>query len=238
MDIIEKKDVMLHLPYHSFDSVIDFLREAAIDPFVQSIKITCYRLAKNSKVINALINAVRNGKEVMVVLELRARFDEEANLRWKAQLEEEGVKVVLGIGFFHIRRIDVRRLHRSQTGIDEFIVFRLQCRRTLAHLFYQAMTGGIESEAAGVENILQCVFFAAVRPRHRGKANDGRVGTEAVVERKGGEVVDTLQAAGAGPGNGARGNTTDQYPVDVSMRQLVGLQYHGGFSTCGRLATS
>lgn len=97
MDIIEKKDVMLHLPYHSFDSVIDFLREAAIDPFVQSIKITCYRLAKNSKVINALINAVRNGKEVMVVLELRARFDEEANLRWKAQLEEEGVKVVLGI---------------------------------------------------------------------------------------------------------------------------------------------
>ncbi len=95
MDIIEKKDVMLHLPYHSFDSVIDFLREAAIDPFVQSIKITCYRLAKNSKVINALINAVRNGKEVMVVLELRARFDEEANLRWKAQLEEEGVKVVL-----------------------------------------------------------------------------------------------------------------------------------------------
>jgi len=97
MDVIAKKDVMLHLPYHSFDSVIDLLREAAIDPFVVSIKITCYRVAKNSKIINALINAVRNGKEVTVVLELRARFDEEANMMWKEQLEEEGVKVLLGI---------------------------------------------------------------------------------------------------------------------------------------------
>jgi polyphosphate kinase len=97
MHIIEKRDVMLHLPYHSFDSIIDLLREAAIDPYVQSIRITCYRMAKNSKVINALINAVRNGKEVTVMLELRARFDEEANMRWKTYLEEEGVKVVLGI---------------------------------------------------------------------------------------------------------------------------------------------
>ncbi len=97
MDIIEKKDVMLHLPYHSFDSVIDLLREAAIDPYVQSIRITCYRLARNSKIINALINAVRNGKTVTVVIELRARFDEEANMKWKAYLEEEGVKVVLGL---------------------------------------------------------------------------------------------------------------------------------------------
>lgn len=97
MDVIEKRDVMLHFPYHSFDSIIDLLREAAIDPFVQSIRISLYRLARNSKIINALINAVRNGKEVTVVLELRARFDEEANMRWKAQLEEEGVKVLLGV---------------------------------------------------------------------------------------------------------------------------------------------
>ncbi len=97
MEVIKKRDVMLHLPYHSFDSVIDLLREAAIDPFVQSIRIALYRVARNSKIVNALINAVRNGKEVTVVLELRARFDEEANMRWKAQLEEEGVTVVLGI---------------------------------------------------------------------------------------------------------------------------------------------
>jgi polyphosphate kinase len=97
MEVIEKRDVMLHFPYHSFDSVIDLLREAAIDPFVQSIKVSLYRVAKNSKIVNALVNAVRNGKDVTVILELRARFDEEANMRWKAQLEEEGVKVVLGI---------------------------------------------------------------------------------------------------------------------------------------------
>jgi polyphosphate kinase len=96
-DIILKQDVLLHFPYHSFNSVIDLLREAAMDPEVISIKITAYRLAPNSKVINALINAVRNGKNVVVMLELRARFDEEANLEWKERLEDEGVKVLIGM---------------------------------------------------------------------------------------------------------------------------------------------
>jgi polyphosphate kinase len=96
-DVIEKKDVMLHFPYHSFNTIIDLLREAAIDPDVRSIKITAYRLASNSKVINALVNAARNGKEVIVMLELKARFDEEANLEWRNVLEEEGVKVLLGV---------------------------------------------------------------------------------------------------------------------------------------------
>ena len=96
-DVVMRRDVMLHFPYHSFNPVIDLLREAAIDPDVASIKITTYRLAKQSKVINALINAVRNGKQVMVMLEVRARFDEEANLAWKVRLEDEGVKVLIGI---------------------------------------------------------------------------------------------------------------------------------------------
>jgi polyphosphate kinase len=96
-DTILQKDVMLHFPYHSFNAVIDLLREAAIDPDVTSIKVTCYRLARQSKIINTLINAVRNGKQVMVMLELRARFDEEANLAWKERLEDEGVKVLIGI---------------------------------------------------------------------------------------------------------------------------------------------
>ncbi len=95
-DVIVKKDVMLHFPYHSFDAIIDLLREAAMDPDVISIMITAYRLAPNSKVINALINAARNGKKVVVMLELKARFDEEANLEWKKVLENEEVKVVLG----------------------------------------------------------------------------------------------------------------------------------------------
>jgi polyphosphate kinase len=96
-DVILEKDIMLNFPYHSFNPVIDLLREAAIDPEVTAIKITAYRLASNSKVINALINAVRNGKQVTVMLELRARFDEEANLEWKERLEEEGVKVLIGV---------------------------------------------------------------------------------------------------------------------------------------------
>ncbi|MFZ1799561.1 MAG: polyphosphate kinase 1 [Chitinophagaceae bacterium] len=96
-DVIEKKNILLHFPYHSFDPLIDLLREAAIDPHVFSIKMTAYRLASQSKVINALINAARNGKQVIVMLELRARFDEEANLQWKKILEEEGVKVLLGV---------------------------------------------------------------------------------------------------------------------------------------------
>jgi polyphosphate kinase len=81
-DVIDKKDVLLHFPYYSFYPIIDLLREAAIDPDVSSIKITAYRLAADSKVINALINASRNGKKVEVMLELKARFDEEANLEW------------------------------------------------------------------------------------------------------------------------------------------------------------
>ena len=96
-EVVLEKDVMLHFPYHSFNAIIDLLREAAMDPDVTSIKITAYRLAPSSKVINALINAVRNGKEVVVMLELRARFDEEANLAWKERLEEEGVKVLVGV---------------------------------------------------------------------------------------------------------------------------------------------
>ncbi|MHA4845662.1 polyphosphate kinase 1 [Flavitalea antarctica] len=96
-DVVLAKDIMLNFPYHSFNTVIDFLREAAIDPNVVEIKITAYRLASNSKIVNALINAVRNGKKVTVMLELRARFEEEANLEWKERLEEEGVRVLMSI---------------------------------------------------------------------------------------------------------------------------------------------
>lgn len=96
-DVVLQKDVLLNFPYHSFDSVIDLLREAAIDPEVSSIKITCYRLASRSKIVNAITNAVRNGKQVTAVIELRARFDEEANLEWKDELEEAGARVLIGV---------------------------------------------------------------------------------------------------------------------------------------------
>lgn len=95
--VIRKKDVLLFLPYHTFSYYIRFLREAAIDPQVRSIKITLYRLADKSRVISALINAAKNGKEVTVVIELQARFDEENNIRWTQELKQEGVRVIFGV---------------------------------------------------------------------------------------------------------------------------------------------
>lgn len=97
METINKRDLLVHYAYQSFDYVIDLLREASIDPKVESIKLTVYRVAKNSSVMNALINAARNGKQVIVVMELQARFDEEANLFWGRRLEEEGVTVIYGV---------------------------------------------------------------------------------------------------------------------------------------------
>ncbi len=95
--VIKKKDIMLFFPYNPFDHFIDLLREASIDPLVTSIQITLYRLAANSSVINALLNAVRNGKRVTTVVELRARFDEEANISWGSMLMDAGVKVIYGV---------------------------------------------------------------------------------------------------------------------------------------------
>jgi len=94
---IVKNDVLLYYPYHSFNYFIDLLREASIDPKVKSIKITLYRLANNSNVVSALVNAVRNGKHVTALLELQARFDEEANIKYGSELRDEGVKVMYGV---------------------------------------------------------------------------------------------------------------------------------------------
>jgi polyphosphate kinase len=93
---IREKDIMLHFPYQSFQYIIDLLREASIDPKVKAIKMTLYRVAKDSRVVNALVNAARNGKEVTVYLELQARFDEQANIYWSEKLQEEGVEVIHG----------------------------------------------------------------------------------------------------------------------------------------------
>ncbi|MBC7865042.1 MAG: polyphosphate kinase 1 [Bacteroidia bacterium] len=90
-------DILLNYPYQNFDHIISLLREASIDPRVQSIKITLYRLADSSKIANALINAVKNGKSVTVLMELRARFDEENNIYWSDRFQEEGVKVIFGV---------------------------------------------------------------------------------------------------------------------------------------------
>ena len=95
-DSISRGDILLYYPYHKFRHFTEFVRQAAYDPQVRAIKINIYRVAKNSRIIQSLISAAENGKEVMVVVELQARFDEEANIEWARQLTEAGVKVDVG----------------------------------------------------------------------------------------------------------------------------------------------
>jgi len=108
---IKERDFMLHYPYQSFNYLIDLLREASIDPLVKAIKMTLYRVAHDSSVVKALINAARNGKEVTVFLELQARFDEEANIYWSEKMQEEGVRVIQTITGYkvHCKLLLIRR---------------------------------------------------------------------------------------------------------------------------------
>ena len=97
LDRIRQKDCFIHVPYHNFDSFIRILQEAAVSKEVESIKITLYRLARESKVVRALIGAARNGKKVTVVIELLARFDEASNINWSKRMQEAGIKVIFGV---------------------------------------------------------------------------------------------------------------------------------------------
>lgn len=121
-DAIAAGDILVHYPYHSFRYFINLLREAALDPKVIRVQISLYRVARDSQVINALINAVKNGKQVTVVVELQARFDEQANIEWSKRLTEEGVKVIFGIPGLKVhsklclitrREQDIERLYAS-----------------------------------------------------------------------------------------------------------------------------
>ena len=94
---VAKRDILLNYPYQQFDHVVDLLREAPIDPRVRRIRINLYRVAKDSHVMHALINAAKNGKKVTVVIELHARFDESNNIKWSNRLQEEGIQVIFGV---------------------------------------------------------------------------------------------------------------------------------------------
>lgn len=116
MGMIAKKDYLISTPYQSYDYVIHFLREAAIDPKVKEISIAVYRLAENSRVMHALMNAAKNGKKVTCLVELRARFDEQNNIGWSRRLEEEGVNVLYGIDGYkvHSKICLVSRLEKGK----------------------------------------------------------------------------------------------------------------------------
>lgn len=114
--LIAKKDYMVSTPYQSYDYIIHFLREAAIDPKVKEISIAVYRLAENSRIVHALVNAAKNGKKVNCLVELRARFDEQNNIFWSNRLEEEGVNVLYGVPGYkvHSKICLVSRLEKQK----------------------------------------------------------------------------------------------------------------------------
>jgi len=95
-DKLKEKDFMIHTPYHKFSYIISFLMKSSIDPKVKKISITIYRLSKLSKIASALINAARNGKKVIVQIELQARFDESANIRYAKEMQSQGIKLIFG----------------------------------------------------------------------------------------------------------------------------------------------
>ncbi|MEB8347135.1 polyphosphate kinase 1 [Flavobacteriaceae bacterium KMM 6898] len=115
---IAQKDYLLYAPYHTFSYVIRFLREAALDPKVKSIKITVYRLADNSQVTASLINAVKNGKQVTVQIELQARFDEQANIQYAEQLQAEGVKLIFGVPGLKVHS-KICLIEREEDGVNK-----------------------------------------------------------------------------------------------------------------------
>ena len=123
LDAIDQKDYLLYAPYQDFSYVIKFLREAALDPKVKSIKITIYRLSEGSHIASALINAAKNGKKVLVQIELQARFDEENNINFAEQLEAAGVQLIFGIPGLkvHSKICVIEREHRKKNRRYGFV---------------------------------------------------------------------------------------------------------------------
>jgi polyphosphate kinase len=117
LNVIKQQDVLLQYPYHSFTNLLDFLREAAIDPLVRTIRISIYRVAKQSQIINALVNAARNGKRVIAVIELAARFDEANNIEITRKLQEAGARVIPGVQGLkvHSKLIQISRKEGART---------------------------------------------------------------------------------------------------------------------------
>ncbi len=157
---VAKRDLLLHFPYQTFDHVIDLLREASIDPHVTSIKITLYRTAPHSSIVNALMNAVKNGKTVVAVVELQARFDEEANIFWANELQEAGAKVVFGVPGLKVHAKLCLVTRRNGRGVTRYAIvatgnFNEDTARVYTDHFLFTANPKITEQVAGVFEFLQ-----------------------------------------------------------------------------------
>ena len=157
LNLIQQRDRYIHVPYHSFDYYIRVLQEAAISKNVKSIKTTLYRLAKTSKVVNALINAARNGKKVTVVIELLARFDEASNISWSKLMQDAGVHVIFGVEGLKVHS-KVTHIGMKQ-GPDVACISTGNFHEGNARIYtdYMLMTAarGIVSDVANVFNFIE-----------------------------------------------------------------------------------
>jgi polyphosphate kinase len=167
---IEKKDILLSYPYESMQPFLRLLNEASEDEDVISIKMTLYRVAKNSQVVEALINAAENGKEVVVLVELRARFDEENNIEWSHRLEDAGCRIIYGIDFIKVHsklclityREDDRIKHITQIGTGNY---NEKTAKLYTDLSLMTSNESIAVEAAEVFNRL-CMEEVVENSRH------------------------------------------------------------------------
>ena len=153
---IDQRDQMLHFPYHSYDYVLRFFNEAAIHPNVKEIKVTLYRIAKFSYIANALISAARNGKKVCVFLEIKARFDEENNLKWAKEMEEAGIKILYSMPGLKVHA-KIAYVRLKENGQDKEYAY-------LGTGNFNEVTAGIYADHAlltahtGMVNDLKAVF--------------------------------------------------------------------------------
>lgn len=160
LKVILEKDVLLHFPYQQFDYVVDVLREAALDPTVKSIKINIYRVTQDSQILNALMNAVSNGKEVVVFFELQARFDEENNLIWAERLKDHGAKVIYGFRNYkvHSKLFQITRIHKNQEQYISYIGtgnFHEKTARVYTDLGLFTKDNGLAAEIKKVFRLLE-----------------------------------------------------------------------------------
>lgn len=186
---IRERDVLLYYPYHSFDYVIDLLKTSAMDPAVESIKICLYRVASDSRIVDALLNAVYNGKRVLAVVELAARFDEQANINWAQRLTEGGIEVLFGIPGLKVhsklllieRREDGQKRYYSHIGTGNFNEKTARLYTDFSLLTYEQKIG---REVLKVFDFLQYTYRRHEFDELLVSPNSARAGITRMIERE------------------------------------------------------